>query len=156
MHPHWKRKLRHLQIKKKDWKPFFSLNMEFFVTQHCSKAPLSLRDTLDRLGCRFPTKCLYLAFCHTPATSASDITVPSEVIPFFLHELLIPSRILGGAIALVADCVSTFMGNICHLTFYNSPLYATISITVFPPSPKDKKIKSALVNYYCLSIFVYV
>lgn len=78
-------------------------------------------DTLaGLLDCRVRTKCLYLVFRHTPATSACDITVPSEVIPFFLRELLIPSRILGGVLTVLKDCISTLMGNICHFTLYKS------------------------------------
>lgn len=68
---------------------------------------LVLEKLVGLLDYRFTTKCLYLVFSHTPATSACDITVPSEVIPFLLHELLIPSGILGGVLTVVKDCVST-------------------------------------------------
>lgn len=74
------------------------------------------------LDCRFTTQCLYLVFCHIPNMSACDVTVFSEVIPFFLHKLLIPSRILGGVLSVVKNCDSSLMGNIYHFTVYNSPL----------------------------------
>lgn len=85
------------------------------------RAILVLERLVGLLDGRCTTKCLYLVFSHTLATSACDITVPSEVIPYFLHDLLLPSRILGGVLTVVKDCFSTLMGNICHFTIYNSP-----------------------------------
>lgn len=47
------------------------------------------------------TKCLYLVLSHTLAKSVCDISVPQEAITFFLHELLIPSRMVGETLAVI-------------------------------------------------------
>jgi len=83
---------------------------------------LVLKRQVGLLDCRFTTKCLYLVLSHTLAALASDMTVPSQVIHFFLHKPIIPSRIVGGVPTVVKYCVPTLMGNICRFTIYSSPL----------------------------------
>lgn len=79
-----------------------------------------LERLVGLLDCRFTTQCLYPVFCHIPNMSACDVTVFSEVIPFFLHKLLIPSRILGGVLSVVKKLWFFFNGK--YLPFYSLQL----------------------------------